>query len=228
MLRLCFLVLISAVSLFADIRWTCRGRDGKFTITMCANCKKFYCWDGEIFSETKGYTPPPGYVLAYWAEVERKSAEIRADIAQKGKELREQVEQARQNGQRMSQERMREHEASLADLRRRMDERKSGRLYPATTSASMPRANPKTITVTAPEPAGEAPKLIPVSKAKTGEIQEGMDRAAVESILGPPHSAMSVPEEDGIVETLSYRLEGGGTFRVRIEKGKVASMKTVE
>jgi hypothetical protein len=68
----------------------------------------------------------------------------------------------------------------------------------------------------------------PSSRAKVSEIQPGMDRAEVERILGKPHSAMAVTGVDGMVETLSYRLEDHGTARVRIEKGKVVSVTIPE
>lgn len=56
----------------------------------------------------------------------------------------------------------------------------------------------------------------------------GMDRPAVEGMLGKPHSAISIPEEGGLMESLSYRLEDHATFRVRILGGKVVSVDISE
>jgi hypothetical protein len=55
-----------------------------------------------------------------------------------------------------------------------------------------------------------------------------MDRPAVEGMLGKPHSAISIPEEGGLMESLSYRLEDHATFRVRILGGKVVSVDISE
>jgi hypothetical protein len=76
-----------------------------------------------------------------------------------------------------------------------------------------------------PESAAIAP---PVSRAKASEVQVGMDRVAVEGILGKPHGSMSIPEDDGLVEVLNYALDDKGTAKVRLEKGKVVSVKMLD
>jgi hypothetical protein len=236
MLRVAFLILISSGCLMAQFqfqwRWKCDAKDGKFVVRPGKDSKKFYCWDGQIFSEEKGYTPPPGYVLAYWEEVARKSAQMRADIERKGKEMAEQWERSKQETARLNQERMAEHKAYMDDLNRRVGETRRdppvtrGSTYtPATSTA---RANPKTVVVSAPEPATPAPKVPPASRAKVDEVKTGMDRAAVESILGQPHGSMSIPEEDSLLEVLTYLLDDNSTARVRIKDGKVLSVKITE
>ena len=55
-----------------------------------------------------------------------------------------------------------------------------------------------------------------------------MDRVAVEGILGKPHGSMSIPEDDGLVEVLNYALDDKGTAKVRLEKGKVVSVKMLD
>src|SRR4051794_29541414 len=104
MLRRGLLIMVSAGFLTAEIRWRCDAKDGKFIMTPCANCQKFYCWDGQIFSETLGYNRPPSYVLSYWDEVHRRSKQIRDDIDRRGKELREQVQNAQQETAKLNQE----------------------------------------------------------------------------------------------------------------------------
>jgi hypothetical protein len=67
-----------------------------------------------------------------------------------------------------------------------------------------------------------------VTRAKAAEVQVGMDRAAVEGILGKPHGSMSIPGDDGLVEVLNYTLDDNGTAKVRLEKGKVVSVKMLD
>src|SRR5271165_785395 len=124
MLRWFFPIMLFAGSLSAQIqvRWRCDPKDGKFTTTLCANCKKFYCWDGEIFSEEDGYTPPPQEVLAYWEEVKRRSQQIRADIERRTQELRDAVKNGQQQSQRMNQERLQAHQQFMDNLNRRIAE----------------------------------------------------------------------------------------------------------
>ena len=117
---------------------------------------------------------------------------------------------------------MQAHKEYLDDLNRRIGESRSSpgprRSGPI---ASTQRAVPKDIIVVAPEPATSAPMIPPANRAKVSEVQVGMDRAAVERVLGKPHSTIS----DGLVELLTYTLDDHGTARVRIEQGKVASVK---
>jgi hypothetical protein len=211
------------------VHWYCNPRDGKFIETPCATCKKFYCWDGKIFSEEKGYTPPPAYVLSYWDEVHRRSQQIRSDIEQTKKELAEQVQKGAQDSKRMNEERLQAHQAFMEDLdRRAVQSRSSQSPLRSGEAAVSRRANPQMLVLAPPRPTEPAPVIPPSSRAKVSEIQPGMDRAEVERILGKPHSAMAVTGVDGMVETLSYRLEDHGTARVRIEKGKVVSVKIPE
>jgi len=222
MLRSVFLILLSAASLAGEIRWKCDAKDGKFITALCANCKKFYCWDGQIFSEEEGYTPPPSYVLAYWEEVHRKSAQIRADIDRRGKELKEQVEKGREETARLNQERAQAHQEFMDNLNRRISEsRSSAGVARNGVAANTQRVVPRDTVVTAPGPATPAPIIPPASRAKVNEVQVGMDRAAVEGVLGKPHSAL----DDGAVQVLSYTLEDHGAARVRIEEGRVVSVK---
>jgi len=224
--RCAFLILVSAACLAAQIRWTCDPKDGKFVATPCAACQKFYCWDGQIFSEERGYPPPPSYVLAYWEEVHRNSQQIRADIDRRGKELKEKVEKAKQETARLNQERAQAHQEFMDDLHRRMNDMHPSSGGPRTaTTASARRVAPKDTVVVPVDPGPAAPALPPISRVKAEEIRVGMDRDAVEALLGKPHSAISIPDEDGLVESFTYLLDDQATARVRIEQGKVVSVK---
>ena len=228
MRRAFILVLISAASLAAQIRWKCDPKDGKFSVTMCKGCKKFYCWDGEIFSEEEGYTPPPAYVLSYWDQVHRRSQQIREDIDRRGKELKQQVEQGRQETARLNQERAQAHKEFMDDLNRRVATPRSPTAAPHSSAAIAPRATPRDVVVDAPAASVAAPAIPPASRARVSDVQLGMSRAAVESVLGKPHSAISIPDDEGLVETLTYSLDDHSTSRVRIVQGKVVSVKTFD
>ncbi len=69
------------------------------------------------------------------------------------------------------------------------------------------------------------PALDVVTRNKIGEVQTGMDRAAVEALVGKPHSVMAIEGADEPVETLIYNLDDKGTARVRVVSGKVASVQ---
>ena len=68
------------------------------------------------------------------------------------------------------------------------------------------------------------PALDVVTRNKIAAVQAGMDRAAVEALVGKPHSVMSIQGADEPVETLIYNLDDKGTARVRLVSGKVASV----
>jgi len=69
------------------------------------------------------------------------------------------------------------------------------------------------------------PALDVVTRNKIAEVQAGMDRAAVEALVGKPHSVMAIQGADEPVETLIYNLGDKGTARVRVVNGKVASVQ---
>jgi hypothetical protein len=233
MLRCLVLIVIAAGSLAAQIpqyqfRWKCDPKDGKFIVTPGANSKKFYCWDGQIFSEEKGYTPPPGYVLAYWEEVHRKSQQIREDIDRRGKEMKQQFEQSVENTKRLNQERAQQHQQFMDDLHRRMADPKAPMPHAAATTTAMPKTSGVTAAVAATVPFSSEPGPPPASRAKVNDVKTGMDRASVEAILGKPHGAMTLPEDDTLVESLTYTLDDHATARIRLEKGKVVSVRIAE
>jgi hypothetical protein len=79
------------------------------------------------------------------------------------------------------------------------------------------------------EPAGStAPGLGLVKRAKVAEVHSGMDRAAVEAVLGKAHSVMRIQGADEDIETLIYNLDDKAIARVRTINGKVVSVKVVD
>ena len=88
--------------------------------------------------------------------------------------------------------------------------------------------------VSASQPTGQAasqgtpvrsPALDVVTRNKIAEVQAGMDRAAVEALVGKAHSVMAIQGTDEPIETLIYNLDDKGTARVRVVNGKVASVQ---
>jgi hypothetical protein len=218
MLRCVLLMVVSAVTAAAQFHWTCNAKDGKFMRGF--GNEKYYCWDGQIFSTAPGYTPPPKYVLDYWVDAQRKMEQTRVDIARKGQEMADKVHQAQLDTARMNQERLQKDQAFNDELNRKVAEQRGGQ------SLARPISRGSTVLVPAtPESAAIAP---PVSRAKASEVQVGMDREAVEGILGKPHGSMSIPEDDGLVEVLNYSLDDKGTAKVRLEKGRVVSVKMLD
>ena len=69
------------------------------------------------------------------------------------------------------------------------------------------------------------PALGLVERGKVTGVQTGMDRAAVEAMVGKPHSVMAIQGADEPMETLIYNLEDKGTARVRMVNGKVVSVQ---
>ena len=79
------------------------------------------------------------------------------------------------------------------------------------------------------EPAGSpAPGLGLVKRRKITEVRVGMDRAAVEAVLGKPHSVMAIHGADEDIETLIYNLDDKATARVRTINGKVVSVQLLD
>jgi hypothetical protein len=217
MLRCFFLIIVSAATAAAQFHWTCNPKDGKFMKGF--GNEKYYCWDGLIFSTAPGYNPPPKYVLDYWVEVQRKMEQTRVGIARKGQEMADKFHQAQLDSARMNQENLQKSQAFNDELNRKIAEQRGGQSLARPITRS---------TVLVPQQPESAPIAPPVSRAKASEVQMGMDREAVEGILGKPHGSMSIPEDDGLVEVLNYSLDDKGTAKVRLEKGKVVSVKVVD
>jgi len=240
-------ILAAGISCWAQggsFRWYCDAKDGKFIITPCATCKKFYCWDGAIYSDEPGYKAPPGFVLAYWEQKHRESEQLRADLARKGKELKEQFEESVRETERLNRERGQQHKEFMDSVARKSAEIHAAAQHspiapPAARSGSMAttaigqRARPKMETLDSGVTSGTIPGAAeptppPVSRAKLSEIQRGMAKDAVLEKLGAPRSKMSIPEDGILVETLTYLVEANASAKVRIENGKVVSVRLIE
>lgn len=74
----------------------------------------------------------------------------------------------------------------------------------------------------------QVPALGLVARGTVAKVQNGMNRAAVEAVLGKPHSVMAIQGADEPVETLIYELDDKGTARVRVVSGKVVSVQFVD
>lgn len=98
----------------------------------------------------------------------------------------------------------------------------SVRVY-ARTGAPTSSASPKG--AAGQEPGSPVPGLSPVQRSKVSEVHAGMDRAAVETALGKPHSVMAIHGGEDEVETLIYNLDDKGTARVRTVNNKVVSVQ---
>jgi hypothetical protein len=145
--------------------------------------------------------------------------QTRVDIARKGQEMADKFHQAQLDSARMNQENLQKSQAFNDELNRKIAEQRGGQSLARPITRS---------TVLVPQQPESAPIAPPVSRAKASEVQMGMDREAVEGILGKPHGSMSIPEDDGLVEVLNYSLDDKGTAKVRLEKGKVVSVKVVD
>lgn len=95
----------------------------------------------------------------------------------------------------------------------------SVRLYVRVAADQLPGSAASQGTVVRP------PALGLLARSKVAEVQTGMDRAAVEAVLGKPHSVMAIQGSDEAVETLIYNLDDKSTARVRIVDSKVVSVK---
>ncbi|MGA2602521.1 MAG: hypothetical protein ABSH09_36625 [Bryobacteraceae bacterium] len=71
--------------------------------------------------------------------------------------------------------------------------------------------------------AAAAPPTVPVSPEMFASIDVGMARSDVLDKLGKPPGSITIPGDDGFVETWTYQLTDGSTAKLHIEKGVVTS-----
>jgi|SRR5271165_4505056 len=64
---------------------------------------------------------------------------------------------------------------------------------------------------------------VPVSPEVFASIDAGMTRSAVLDKLGKPPGSITIPGDDGFVETWTYQLTDGTTAKLHIENGVVTS-----
>jgi hypothetical protein len=79
-----------------------------------------------------------------------------------------------------------------------------------------------------PTAAQAAPAASTVKRSQVADVTTGMDRAAVEAVLGKPNSVMGIQGSDEAIETLIYNLDDKATARVRTVNGKVVSVQVLD
>jgi hypothetical protein len=117
---------------------------------------------------------------------------------------------------------MNRHFAELKAARQPGQPGNSGTVRPVTPP---PNATPATNT-TATVARAEAVPIVPVSPEVFASIDVGMSRSAVLDKLGKPAGSITIPGDDGFVETWTYQLTDGSSAKLHIEKGVVTSRDT--
>ncbi len=164
--------------------------------------------DGQHFHVDQG--PVPEWVLSYFAELTRRSEAIRKEIETRSGELREAHAANAERSKHLNAKYAAEHEAFLRRVQ-------SGRQGAASR-------------VLAPAPGGvdAAPDIAAPPKISTAteidRIKVGDSRSEVVSKLGTPASAITIPGEEGTVETLSYRIAPDRTARINLRDGRVVEI----
>jgi hypothetical protein len=191
-----------------QVKWTC-PKEGRFTVRHCEGCNPHYCMDGKHFHADEG--PVPAWVLGYFAELKRKSEEIRREIDAQSAELRA--------AHAANVERSKQRNAKYASEQEALLQRAQARRQGTAT---------RTLTPVAPVGVDAAPDSATpakiVSTAEVGLIKVGDSREDVLARLGTPASAITIPGEDGTVETLSYRTAPARTARINIRDGRVVEI----
>lgn len=193
---LLLLLLSVCCPLSAQFRWTCPAK-GRFTNTPGANSPKYYCWDGRTYANAPGYEPPPSFILNYWAQMEAEHNKIQTDMDR----LREEIK---------SNARERERNSTI-----------NPRPLPSRPLSSK-TLSPADLPV---ESGPAAPAFVAVPREQFADLPTGTSRATVISRLGNPHSVISIPSSSGLVEILTYTVTGNASATLRIEQGKLTTLK---
>lgn len=214
MTRSLLLVAVLSLPVFAQVgltvRWTC-PKDGRFSVKHCEGCNPHYCMDGQHFHADEG--PVPAWVLNHFAELKRRSQEIRAGIDARSAELRANhaanVERSKQRNARYAAE----HEAFLRRVQSGQNGTGPRLLSPAPASSGVVEAAP-----------GPVAPLKAISRSELEQIRVGDTRGDIVGLLGTPASAITIPGDDGTVETLSYRVSSDRTARINLRHGRVVEI----
>jgi hypothetical protein len=67
-----------------------------------------------------------------------------------------------------------------------------------------------------------------VKRSQVEEVQKGIDRAAVEAMLGKPNAVMAIQGADEEIATLIYNLDDKTTARIRTANGRVVSVQFLD
>lgn len=211
MTRVLFVVALLVAPSFAQvgikIRWTC-PKEGRFSVKHCEGCNTHYCMDGEHFHADEG--PVPSWVFNYFAELQRRSEEIRKEIAQKGAELGAAHAANVERSKQLNAKYAAEHEAFMRRVQSGQHATARRMLTPGYRGNGVVEAAPETVV---------PPRLL--SKAELESVKVGDNRAEVLVRLGTPSSAISIPGDEGTLETLSYRAAPDRTARINLRHGRV-------
>lgn len=189
------------------VKWTC-PKEGRFSVKHCEGCNPHYCMDGQHFHVDEG--PIPAWVLGYFAELNRRSEEIKREIETRSGELRAAHAANVERSKQLNAKYAAEHEAFL----RRVQAGRHG------TAPHMLTPAPGGIDA-APDVAAP-PKIASVADIEF--IKVGASRSDVVAKLGTPASAITIPGDEGTVETLSYRTAQGRTARINLRNGRVVEI----
>ncbi len=195
-----------------QFRYKCSKSQGKAIIKPCRGpaCKhSYYCWDGEIYSNSPGYDPPPSHVLAYWEASRKRSQEIEANVTRASARLDEAMQRHR-------------IEKTPGSRNRSLAITGPYRVPGTRPSIVYVESLPASPTTSVPVPAPPSP---PIERGAFGAVKTGMTRADVETLIGKPHGVTSIQDSDGLIESLTYNVSDAvQPARIRIERGKVASI----
>ena len=84
------------------------------------------------------------------------------------------------------------------------------------------------VVFTSPEEKPVDPPMRVLTAEDFGKIKVGEQREAVMAALGPASSAMTIPDEEHLIEILSYTGNGQLLGTVRIDNGQVVSVTTAQ
>ena len=182
--------------------------------------EKHYCWDGKHYSQSTGGVP--AFVLEYWEEEARKSAQFDEEMKRSREEARVRLaaDEAAADAARRAA-----GLPSLAEARRAHDEKHRAAVERALArSGGSPasRSFPAGVATVAQSP---KPTHQPLPLDRFNGLGEGMERGTVIEKLGQPHGAMSNLGSSGDEEALTYLVEGGGHGSIRLRQGKLVSVR---
>lgn len=189
------------------VKWTC-PKEGRFSVKHCEGCNPHYCMDGQHFYANEG--PVPAWVLNHFAELDRRSEEIRQQIDANSRELRAANAANMERNKQMHAKHAAEHEAFLRRVQTGQRGNSPRMLTPAPGGVDLA---PQTVV---------PPKLVAASDVES--IKVGDSRADVIGRLGTPVSAITIPGDEGTTETLSYRTAPDRTVRINLRQERVVEI----
>ena len=111
-------------------------------------------------------------------------------------------------------------EQDRAEIQRHVQE---GQMHSPQGRSNVLRPAAQTFPVERAASPSAAPKPAPVERFQA--IKIGMERSQVIENLGTPQSSLSIPDENGVTETLNFVLTDNRWVKVIIQNGKVTEIK---